>query len=88
MTTVFVLFSARTTLNCVLDMGNIELKHVHYFRQNDFPFFRKKSFPDTNEGMFRDGVFTVCCTHTIPGINTLSHHSIIHNDVILPTVLT
>jgi len=27
MTTVFILFSARTILNCVLDMGNFELKH-------------------------------------------------------------
>jgi hypothetical protein len=45
------------------------------------------------------GVCTVCCagrdspctahsTHTIPGHNTLPHHRIIHNGVILPIVLT
>jgi hypothetical protein len=42
-------------------------------------------------------VCTVCCavspctahsTHTIPGHNMLPHHRIIHNEVILPIVLT
>jgi len=43
MTTVFILFSARTTLNCVLDMGNFELKHALLWVEW-LPFLWKKYF--------------------------------------------